>query len=69
MAAGHRTDTEPEVGIEPTTYRLQDGRYPLTRASTCDSSTRLDNMNHSNSRELTQSRVMNRVTRHSLIRI
>ena len=28
--------TEPEVGIEPTTYRLQDGHSACTRASTCN---------------------------------
>jgi hypothetical protein len=27
---------EPEVGIEPTTYRLQDSHSTLTVASTCN---------------------------------
>jgi hypothetical protein len=27
---------EPEVGIEPTTYRLQGGRYAHTTTSTCN---------------------------------
>ena len=30
------SDVEPEVGIEPTTDRLQGGRSALTVASTCD---------------------------------
>jgi hypothetical protein len=38
---------EPEVGIEPTTYRLQDGRYPYTLASTSNSSHGLGIMDHS----------------------
>jgi hypothetical protein len=32
------TSVGPEVGIEPTTYRLQDGRYLYTMASTGDAS-------------------------------
>jgi hypothetical protein len=36
------SDLEPEVGIEPTTYRLQDASSASSMASTCDYAHRVD---------------------------
>jgi hypothetical protein len=58
---------EPEVGIEPTTYRLQDGRYPYTQASTRNCSAGPEITNPTGHRELTQFRVTNRVMHHQTI--
>jgi hypothetical protein len=54
---------EPEVGIEPTTYRLQNGRYPLTGASTSSSVIGCSIISHTVSRGVTQVRVTDRVTK------
>jgi hypothetical protein len=59
---GHRP-VEPEVGIEPTTYHLPEGRYPYALASTSNSSHGLGIMDHSATHGLTRFRVTNRATR------
>jgi hypothetical protein len=58
---------EPGLGLEPTTYRLQGGRYPSTTASTCNCVALIGNMNHVDNREVTSFRVMTRVTRRCSI--
>jgi hypothetical protein len=59
---------EPEVGIEPTTYRLQDGCSVYTAVSTGDYRYALDLSSHSGRHDMTPTRVTSRVmtAKHSV---
>ena len=67
MESISRTPIEPESSAQLVIIRLQDGCYPHTEASTCNSVDRIGNLNPTVGPQVTQARVMNRVTRPSLI--